>query len=179
MTVNLGPRLQLALKDVPPNPQQDGLGYNPRCLRRDINKNAAVATTTNHQYDLITQNSNMYWFQTVMEGQFAEGKWGVHAAGHFTISGDPAGDFYVSPADPTFYLHHTQLDRLWWIWQMQDLNKRLFDVTKTRTMANRPPSENGTLDDFSNLGVLAGDVKVRDLMSTMGGMGGKLCYIYE
>jgi tyrosinase len=46
-------------------------------------------------------------------------------------------------------------------------------------MSNNPPSANGTLDDLTNLGVLGGDVRVRDLMSTMGGMGGKLCYIYE
>ena len=62
---------------------------------------------------------------------------------------------------------------------MQDLEKRLLDVSMTKTMQNQPPSENGTLDDVSNLGVLAGDVKVRDLMSTMGGISGKLCYIYE
>jgi tyrosinase len=169
----------MALSDVPPNPQADGLGYNPRCLRRDINKNAAAATTTNQTYDLITKNSNMYWFQTVMEGQFSDGKIGVHAGGHFTISGDPGGDFYVSPADPVFYLHHAQLDRLWWIWQLQDLEKRLLDLAKTRTMMNNPPSANGTLDDLANLGVLGGDVRVRDLMSTMGGLDGKLCYVYE
>jgi tyrosinase len=27
---------------------------------------------------------------------------GVHAGGHFTIAGDPAGDFYTSPGDPAF-----------------------------------------------------------------------------
>ena len=178
MTVHLGPILQLAL-EVEPNPQDDGLGYNPRCLRRDINKIAAAVTTTNHTYDLITQNHDAYWFQTVLEGQFADGKWGVHAGGHFTISGDPGGDFFVSPGDPAFYLHHTQIDRLWWIWQMQDLPKRLSEISKTRTMGNKPPSPNGTLDDLTNLGILAGDVKVRDLMSTMGGVDGKLCYIYE
>jgi len=178
-TINLGPRLQLAMTDIAPNPQTDGLGYDPRCLRRDINKKAAVWTTTERIYELITENKNMHWFQTVMEGQFPEGKYGVHAGGHFTISGDPGGDFYVSPADPAFYVHHTQLDRLWWIWQIQDLEKRLLDLAKTRTMRNSPPSEPGTLDDLTNMGVLGGDVPVRDLMNTMGGMGGKLCYIYE
>jgi tyrosinase len=167
------------MTDIAPNPQTDGLGYNPRCLRRDINKKAAVWTTTERIYELITENKNMHWFQTVMEGQFPEGKYGVHAGGHFTISGDPGGDFYVSPADPAFYVHHTQLDRLWWIWQIQDLEKRLLDLAKTRTMRNSPPSEPGTLDDLTNMGVLGGDVPVRDLMNTMGGMGGKLCYIYE
>lgn len=178
MKVNLGP-LAPSLPNLPRNPRADGLGYNPRCLKRDINKNSAAVTTANHTYDLITNNNNMYWFQTVMEGQFDQGKWGVHSGGHYTVSGDPAGDFYVSPGDPAFWLHHTMIDRVWWIWQIQNLDKRLTDLSHTMTMMNNPPSRNGTLDDVNNLGLLYGDVKTRDLMSTLGGMGGKLCYIYE
>ncbi|SPQ25703.1 18e28050-06f6-45fc-b018-0118a96aaa27 [Thermothielavioides terrestris] len=177
MTVNVGPIAPTI--QVPRNPRSDGLGYNPRCLRRDINKHAAAVTTANYTYDLITSNSDVYWFQTVMEGQFAQGKWGVHAGGHYTISGDPAGDFFVSPGDPAFWLHHAMIDRVWWIWQLQDLDRRLAEVSMTRTMNNMPPSPNGTLDDPSGLGVLAPDVPVRELMSTMGGLGGKFCYIYE
>ncbi|KAK4153158.1 hypothetical protein C8A00DRAFT_43885 [Chaetomidium leptoderma] len=177
MSVNVGP-LAPSLQTTR-NPQSDGLGYNPRCLRRDVNKNAAAVTTANYTYDLITANKEIYWFQTVMEGQFPQGKWGVHAGGHYTVSGDPAGDFYVSPGDPMFWLHHTMIDRVWWIWQMQDLEKRLTQVSMTRTMNNFPPSANGTLDDLSGLGVLAEDVKVRELMSTMGGLGGKFCYVYD
>ncbi|KAK5659064.1 hypothetical protein OQA88_1152 [Cercophora sp. LCS_1] len=178
MTVNIGP-IAPSLTNLPRNPRSDGLGYNPRCLRRDVNRNAAAVTFSNYTYNLITQNKDAYWFQTVMEGQFPQGKWGVHTGGHYTVGGDPAGDFYVSPGDPVFWLHHAQIDRVWWIWQVQDLVKRLGEVSLTKTMNNMPPSANGTLDDTSNLGVLAGDVKVRELMSTMGGMGGKFCYIYE
>lgn len=61
----------------------------------------------------------------------------------------------------------------------RDLARRLLDVSFTKMMNNFPLSANGTLDDVSNLGILAGDVKVRDLMSTMGGMSGKFCYIDE
>ncbi|KAK0610588.1 hypothetical protein B0T17DRAFT_500427 [Bombardia bombarda] len=178
MTVNLGP-IASALTGIKANPRSDGLGYNPRCLRRDINKNSAAVTTANYTLDLITKNNNVYWFQTVMEGQFQQGKWGVHSGGHYTVGGDPGGDFYVSPGDPAFWLHHAMIDRVWWIWQLQDLSKRLAEVSMTRTMGNFPPSANGTLDDMSGLGVLAPDVKVRELMSTMGGLGGKFCYIYE
>lgn len=177
MVVNLGP-VAPSLK-VQPNPQSDGLGYNPRCLRRDINKYAAAVTTANYTYDLITTNQEIYWFQTVMEGQPQLKKWGVHTGGHYTVSGDPAGDFYVSPGDPMFWLHHAMIDRVWWIWQMQDLETRLAQVSMTKTMMNIPPSENGTLDDLSGLGLLAEEVKVRELMSTMGGLGGKFCYMYE
>ncbi|KAK4446285.1 hypothetical protein QBC34DRAFT_470052 [Podospora aff. communis PSN243] len=180
MSVNLGPLApSLTLPEIPRNPQADGFGYNPRCLRRDLNVHSAAVTTTNYTYDLITQNDNIHWFQTVMEGQFDQGKYGVHTGGHYTVSGDPAGDFYVSPGDPVFWLHHANIDRIWWIWQLQNLERRLEEVSHTQTMYNNPPSPNGTLEDVNNLGVLAGDVKTRDLMSTMGGMGGRLCYIYE
>ncbi|KAK3376297.1 hypothetical protein B0T24DRAFT_699716 [Lasiosphaeria ovina] len=165
MSVNLGPIAPTL--QVKANPRSDGLGYNPRCLRRDVNKNSAAVTTANYTLDLITKNNNVYWFQTVMEGQFPQGKWGVHAGGHYTVGGDPAGDFYVSPGDPAFWLHHAMIDRVWWIWQLQDLAKRLTEVSMTRTMNNMPPSANGTLDDLSNLGVMAPDVKVRELMTTM------------
>ena len=79
------------ISGVQANPRADGLGYNPRCLRRDVNKNAAAVTTANYTYDLITKNNNIYWFQTVMQGQFQLGQWGVHTGGHYTIGGDPAG----------------------------------------------------------------------------------------
>ncbi|KAK4118647.1 Di-copper centre-containing protein [Parathielavia appendiculata] len=178
MTVNLGP-IAPTLQQIPRNPRVDGLGSNPRCLRRDINKHAAAVTMANYTHSLIRSNSDVYWFQTVMEGQFPQGKWGVHAGGHYTVSGDPAGDFYVSPGDPVFWLHHAMIDRVWWIWQLQDLERRLAQVSMTRTMNNFPPSANGTLDDLSGLGVLAPDVKVRELMNTMGGLEGKFCYVYE
>jgi len=183
MTVNLGPIAPAPLGDIKRNPRADGMGYNPRCLRRDVNKNSAAMTTANHTYSLITENNNAHWFQTVMEAsqlpQQQGGKWGVHIGGHYTVGGDPGGDFYVSPGDPAFWLHHSMIDRVWWIWQMQDLEKRLVEVSKTMTMENFPPSRNGTLDDLSGLGVLAPDVKVRDLMLTMGGLDGKFCYVYE
>ncbi|VBB81647.1 Putative protein of unknown function [Podospora comata] len=177
MTVNLGPIAPIL--QLTRNPRADGLGYNPRCLRRDINKNSAAVTSAKDVHDVITKNNDAHWFQTVMEGQFPQGKWGIHAGGHYTVGGDPGGDFYTSPGDPAFWLHHTMIDRVWWIWQIQNLEKRLKEVSHTRTMSNFPPSANGTLDDLSGLGVLAPDVEVRELMSTMGGLMGKFCYIYE
>ena len=38
-------------------------------------------------------------------------------------------DVVGSPGDPLFYLHHTNLDRLWWEWQQADLPNRLTDMT--------------------------------------------------
>lgn len=179
MTVNLGPVFP-SISEVPVNPQFDGLGYNPRCLRRDVNPHAAAVTATNYTYHLINDpaNADIYWFQTVMQGQFDLGRWGVHTGGHFTIGGDPGGDFFTSPGDPAFFLHHGGIDRTWWIWQLQDLEKRLSAVSGTITLGNVPPSRNATLDDDVDLGYIAPAVKLGSLLNTMGGLGGEFCYIY-
>lgn len=76
MSVNIGP-IAPSLPNIPRNPRADGLGHNPRCLRRDVNKNSAAVTTANYTYDLIVNNANTDRFQTVMEGEFNLGHWGV------------------------------------------------------------------------------------------------------
>lgn len=48
-----------------------------------------------------------------------------------------------------------------------------------RIMLNFLLFVNGIFDDLSGLGVLVFDVEVRELMSIMGGLMGKFCYIYE
>lgn len=95
--------------------------------------------------------------------------------GHYTIGGDPGGDFFGSPGDPAFWLHHAQIDRVWWIWQNQNLPERQNAISGTITLSNVPPSRNGTLDDLLDLGVL-GDVRtIGEVMDTTGG---PFCYIY-
>jgi len=88
MVVNLGPVVPTS-PDVPPNPQPNGLGHNPRCLRRDINKHAAAVTTAQHSYELITESSTIDAFHNRLMCMGAQKDWGVHIGGHYTISGDP------------------------------------------------------------------------------------------
>lgn len=84
MTVNLGP-IAAVVPGIPPNPHPQALGYNPRCLRRDINKYAAAVTKDEFTYSLIRkkQNRDIYWFQTDMQGKTDLGEWGVHRGGHY------------------------------------------------------------------------------------------------
>ncbi|PBP21500.1 hypothetical protein BUE80_DR007716 [Diplocarpon rosae] len=179
MVVSLGPVMS-SISGVPPNPQADGMGYNPRCLRRDINPIAASLTATNYTYALITDplNADIHWFQTVLQGVFELAEVGVHSGGHFTIGGDPGGDAFTSPNEPAFFLHHAMVDRVWWIWQIQDLPTRLKAVSGTITLKNDPPSRNTTLDDDVGLGLIAPPVKLESLLDTMGGLDGNFCYIY-
>ncbi|KAF3008598.1 hypothetical protein E8E13_007715 [Curvularia kusanoi] len=170
--VNLGPKLTIG--DSPPNPQTDGLGYNPRCIKRDFNKQASNATNDATTSALIRNSPDILTFQTDMHP--SPGVIGVHNGGHFTWGGDPGGDVYSSPADPAFWFHHAMIDRTWWVWQNQDLKKRVNVVAGTLTSMNKPPTRNATLDDTMGFGYVGQpNITIRDAQSTLGG---PFCYIY-
>jgi len=179
MTVNLGP------VSLPINGggsiTSSGLEYNPRCLVRDI------GTAINNKYsnataisDLITQNDDVYWFQTVMQGVPGSGSIGVHGGGHYTIAGNPGADTFTSPGDPAFYLHHGMIDRVWWLWQNQDPANRINAISGTGTFLDFPTSANTTLDTIVDLGFAGntgyGPITMKDLMSTVAG---PFCYTYD
>ena len=91
---------------IPPNPQPDGLGYNPRCLIRDVSQYVTSRWTKDSDiYDLITGYTNITSFQRRLQGDFPIGYLGIHSGGHYTILGDPGGDFFASPGDPYFFIH--------------------------------------------------------------------------
>lgn len=79
-TLNLGP-VAPALNDVNANPQANGLGYNPRCMRRDISSYASVSTTDQNSTDLIRNSADILSFQNTLQGNFAAGIIGIHTAG--------------------------------------------------------------------------------------------------
>jgi tyrosinase len=97
--MSLGP-IQTTFTGVKPNPQADGLGYNPRCLSRDVNAHAAYGSRDSEIMALITKHDNVLDFQNNMQGDFPNGFIGVHTAGHYTIGGDAGSDFFNSPSDP-------------------------------------------------------------------------------
>jgi len=175
-TVNIAPVFpSLSVPEL--NVTKPFLSYYPRCMRRDITSWPSSRWSRDvDSYNLITQNSDIYWFQTMMQGnKFIDGFFGVHTAGHYTFGGDPGGDFFASPGDPNFWLHHAQIDRTWWIWQNQDISKREKAVSGTLTIWDQPPSRNGTLDDWLDMGVLGTGNYIRNVASTTKG---PLCYIY-
>ncbi|KAL6238328.1 hypothetical protein BDW75DRAFT_247415 [Aspergillus navahoensis] len=174
-TVNLGPLAPTLL--VPGITVQNGTGrdYNPRCLRRDINVDAASWTTIDKVLDLFNRTT-IADFQSRLQGDFPNGYLGVHSGGHYTISGDPAGDFFASPGDPVFYLHHAAIDRVFWTWQNLAPRERTFVVEGPTVLPGLGiDGPNATLDDMQYFDVLAEDRTIRELLDTTGG---PFCYIY-
>ena len=68
MNVSIGPKAAM-VPGVPKNPQDDGLGSNPRCLRRDVNKYSAAGATANYTYSLIMDNKDIDSFYNRYLGQ--------------------------------------------------------------------------------------------------------------
>ncbi|ROV87627.1 hypothetical protein VMCG_10622 [Cytospora schulzeri] len=51
----------------------------------------------------------------------------------------------ASPGDPLFFLHHTNLDRLWWLWQSANLSSRLTDMSGRNTPTESDLESDGWL----------------------------------
>lgn len=88
--------------------------YNPHCLQRDLNGFfSSQFNTWQNVTDLILQSKDIGTFQGVMQADpsYAPvGQFGVHGGGHFT-PGPVMSDFYASPGDPLFFLHHGMIDQ--------------------------------------------------------------------
>lgn len=172
MNITLGPMASVVQPAPPANPQADGYGSNPRCLRRDITPDLGNSYgKTEDIVDNIVNYNDIVSFQDKMQGAT-----GVHGVGHFTVAGDPGGDFYISPNEPSFWLHHSMIDRIWTIWQTQDYEARRMAMEGGTSMmgGGRPQS----LDDPVEMNVLGDTWLIRDLMSTVDGPG-PFCYVYE
>jgi tyrosinase len=76
--------------------------------------------------------------------------------------------------EPLFFLHHAQVDRLWWLWQQQD-PARLSVYNGEAWHLGETGSREVSLDDKLLMGGIEDDVTVRDVIDTQGG---RLCYTY-
>ncbi|KAH8724370.1 monooxygenase [Phaeosphaeriaceae sp. PMI808] len=100
----------------------------------------------------------------------------IHGGGHFGIGGvlGTIGNAANSPGDPLFYLHHGNLDHVLWLWQQKDLSTRLDQVGGPVEPFDYG-GKNVTLGFEINMGALAGNATLKELLDTKGGT---LCYTY-
>ncbi|OOQ82521.1 monooxygenase [Penicillium brasilianum] len=100
----------------------------------------------------------------------------IHGSGHFGVGGvlGTLGNSAHSPGDPLFYLHHANLDRVLWNWQQKDLPARLHEVGGPIEPFDYS-GQNVTLDFEINIGKLAGNATLEQLLNTQGDV---LCYDY-
>lgn len=75
--------------------------------------------------------------------------------------------------DPLFFLHHTQIDRLWYLWQQGNPEVREKDVADEKV--NPADGTKATLEDVMPFMGLAADIKMSQVMTTQNDL---LCYTY-
>ncbi|KAI4163567.1 MAG: hypothetical protein LQ342_002839 [Letrouitia transgressa] len=94
---------------------------------------------------------------------------------HLTLPHFLHGDFSVptAPQDPIFWMHHAQIDSLWWKWQQIDRTARLKDYGGR--LVSDGVEEIADLGDLLSYGGLGPDVRVSQVMDTEAW---PLCYKY-
>ncbi|KAI8167377.1 hypothetical protein K4K49_005289 [Colletotrichum sp. SAR 10_70] len=180
-----GPFANLSANLGPVQPQQDGivgvgtadkLRYNPHCVKRDLSSWLATRIYTEDAFLNATVRDtakDIASFQSEIDSQ-SVGLPGIHAGGHQTISGSNS-DLYSGVVDPAFYLHHTMVDRMYWLWQALHYSQAK-TISGTITFGNNPPSRNATLEDIIELPFLG--VEPATLGSLLDTLDGPYCYIY-
>ncbi|KAF4460621.1 hypothetical protein FALBO_12592, partial [Fusarium albosuccineum] len=135
-----GPFANITLNLGPVFPEGDGnktgLEYSPHCMKRDFLQPLGQEFLTHESAANLLSQPTMADFRRTLD-------LGIHFAGHAGIGGD-LSDVFTSPQDPAFYFHHCQIDRLWAMWQEQDLPSRLNATSDTQTYGNSE-SRRGTL----------------------------------
>ncbi|KAK3984547.1 Grixazone synthase [Cladorrhinum sp. PSN332] len=150
---------------------------NPRCVTRDLNAQPIQMWNT---FRAVTRQildyDNIQDFAGNLDGdsRVANEPGRVHGGGHIGIGGT-ARDVRLSPYEPAFWLHHANVDRVWWVWQHLDFETRR-GVWATRTWFNIPPTDNATVEDYLEIEPHAPPRKIRELMNSVGGS--PLCYVY-
>jgi tyrosinase len=108
------------------------MGRDPQGGTTTLPSEAQVADALAHTtYDVAPYNAATWSFRGKMEG-FTSGP-RMHNQVHRYIGGDMLAG--TSPNDPTFWVHHANVDRLWWQWQNASTPRRPYlPVTGPETM---------------------------------------------
>lgn len=177
MTLHLGP-VSPGMDGLKASNSSDGpLGYNPRCLSRDLGSYTTSTWFTPENLLNVTvgdASASIESFQNELQGRFLDGFLGMHASGHMAVGGE-ASDLFSSINDPSFWFHHSMVDYVYWIWQALHLDQA-DTIAGTITILNTPPSRNASTADILDMGVNAPSVTIDDVLDTLGQS--PLCYIY-
>lgn len=89
--------------------------YLPTVVTPSRTINVSRSPGTSADLGSIAANMSTVMSQTVY-GNFRSSLEGVHGAVHVWVGGTMSS-VPTAPADPIFWMHHANIDRLWWVWQ--------------------------------------------------------------
>ncbi|PUU77285.1 hypothetical protein B9Z19DRAFT_1101943 [Tuber borchii] len=124
---------------------------NNHCLTRNFHPQFPARWLSEAEVNRTMAEGSYGRFWRHLEGMFEVERMGLHGAGHLGIG------------DLLFYLHHANLDRLWWKWQEQNPQPRLKEVS-------------GPVSQKQGAGNIAGKVNIADVMHIKQKA---LCYDYS
>ena len=124
---------------MPPTPR---VGQRRPQDERDWGKSISDICRTKY----LLSPDNFDDFTTRLEG-------GPHNTGHGWIGGDMAR--MTSPKDTAFWFHHAQVDRIWSLWQRENLNK-MSDLSGTNAELD-PWDDQFSIDSVNNIADLGDD----------------------
>jgi len=148
-----------------------GTTVTNHCLQRAFNTKAPPFLNST-QVANTTKQPTFESFRIELEGSPITPSFRIHDGGHLAV-GAEMSNRYSSPGDPIFYLHHANLDRIWWEWQEQHLARRLIEISGRSSVD--PPFVNVTLAFKLKMGILAPLVSIGDVMDIRKEL---LCYEY-
>ncbi|MCJ1407438.1 hypothetical protein MMC19_001509 [Ptychographa xylographoides] len=136
---------------------------NNHCLRRDFNVPVAQRYTNTTSIAYLLDAPTIGDFQSRLSG-VGNAPPGPHTAGHLQIGMDMF-DVFSSPNDPAFFFHHSNVDRMWTIWQARDPVNRQFALNGTTVNYDPAGAPIANLLTEQNWGVLHGPKPMVELMS--------------
>jgi tyrosinase len=158
-------------------PEKFMLNFPTRdCLRRDFIPTIMNTFADAKLVQKVLAQPDYTSFARTLEGVPTFDQPNIHGSGHFGVGGvlGTAGNAANSPGDPLFYLHHGNIDHVFWMWQQKDLKDRENQVGGPIEPFDYS-GKNVTLDFTVNMGELAGEATLKDLLNTQGST---LCYTY-
>ena len=129
-TVNIGPVSPIVpgYMSQPSSNDTYGTQYNPRCLKRDFLPSLSAGNLSWANVTDLMETPDIHSFRPTLEGS-------MHPSAHSSIGAD-LFDLFSSPSDPAFFFLHSQIDRLWTVWQGQDPATRTNGLDGTTTFVN-------------------------------------------
>ncbi|KAL4919689.1 hypothetical protein BDW62DRAFT_209627 [Aspergillus aurantiobrunneus] len=164
-TVNMSP-----FYDVPGGVFPDNAyDYNPHCLRRDLNSLVSGYCNSPEVTAALLDAPNITEFQAIIDKGLGKVHLnGPHGCAHACV-GSTMGDLWGAVADPAFFLHHANVDRMWALWQEKDDETRRVALNGSATIYNAPDTPEVTLDTELAYGELDEVRNIRDMINPMEG----------
>jgi tyrosinase len=146
------------------SPQEVTKQAKGHCMFRDVadgkdDPNAVAMAPAYNKTNVERIQKEEYYstFAQMLEG-------GPHGVIHASLGGEMNPT--TSPNEPLFFLHHPQIDRIWWQWQQKNITERRDQYFGDKLDEYGFTEGPASLTDVLKMNGLAPDITVKDIMDT-------------